>query len=251
MKTYYNDTLKKVTFENKELNLDEIEKQFQELSAHKGAYIAFIDSYDEVIIFNWRKINKWLVEYIIAPGELHGQKYVTNDECIPLIKRIYNEENVTSKGFEDVPIGEFTLDQILIFKQEDERLLREEEIGPKKIVVSAKQSNIATKPKKKRKSTMVLGGALGADKKKVTPVVPPKPKKVSTKREKIVFEREEEVVAKKTTAPDQKKALAKKPKKAQESMLLCGQLGAKENKATKPETKAKENPKDDNSFFSI
>lgn len=53
MKTYYNDTLRKVAFENKSIGLKDAKDYFLILSDHSTSYIAIIDSYDDVIIFKW------------------------------------------------------------------------------------------------------------------------------------------------------------------------------------------------------
>ncbi|MBQ4820630.1 hypothetical protein [Aquimarina sp. MMG016] len=155
MKTYYNDTPRKVTFENKSIGLSDADDYFSALSDHKESYIGFIDVYDEVIIFKWLAHNKWLIDHPTVPGILHRQCYASSEECLVFIEKVYQEHDISNfEGFEDVPVQEFTLDEILEFKEEDEYLLREEE-PPVKKVTPAK--SIELKPKKKKKTSIILG----------------------------------------------------------------------------------------------
>ena len=128
MKTFCNDKLRDLNFENKTLKLGEAKAHFHELSEHRGSYIGFIDSYNEILFFSWANKNKWLLDYPIVMGNLHKQGYANKEECIGFIEKMYQEYDISSfEGFEDVPVEEFTLDEILAFKEEDQRALREED----------------------------------------------------------------------------------------------------------------------------
>ncbi|WP_299883868.1 hypothetical protein [uncultured Lacinutrix sp.] len=174
MKTYYNDSPRKVTFESKSISLSNAKDYFLALSDHKKSYIGFIDVYYEVIIFNFHKRNKWLVEHLVVPNTLHRQRYATNEDCIKLIEKVYQEYDIsTFKGFEDVPIGEFTLDEILAFKQEDEMLLREEDSTQIAIPKSK-----PTPKKKKAKTSIQMGETLNVKTTKPETIIKEATKKI-------------------------------------------------------------------------
>ncbi len=130
MKTYYNDPIQQVQFENKDFNKDEVIAYFQKLSFDKESFLGLLDTYDEVIIFYPKAKDQWLVDHLVVPSTLHRQCYASTAECLVFIEKLYREEDIHRlKGFEEVPVQEFTLDEMLQFKKEDEALLREEDIS--------------------------------------------------------------------------------------------------------------------------
>jgi len=66
-----------------------------------------------------------LVDYAFVPNTIHKQRYASNKECETIMNEVFSIKNLENlKGFIDVPIRHFTLDQMLEFKREDEMLLK-------------------------------------------------------------------------------------------------------------------------------
>jgi len=163
MKTYYNDTPRKVTFENKSIDLSDAKAYFLALSAHKDSYIGFVDVYNDVIVYRWVTKNKWLIDHPVVSNTLHRQRYATNEECLDFIKKVYQEHVISNfEGFVEVPVGEFTLDEMLAFKAEDEALLREEELP----VTPKKGQSQTIQKRKNAKRTFLLGDEIEEQKDK-------------------------------------------------------------------------------------
>ncbi|AXT50161.1 hypothetical protein D1818_04690 [Aquimarina sp. BL5] len=285
MKTYYNDTLRKVTFENKSIDLIDAKDYFKALSDDSKSYIGFLDVHDEVVIFKWLEKDKWLIDHPVVPDTLHRQRYVTKEECLAFIEKIYQEYDISGfEGFEDVPIQNFTLDEILEFKEEDGYLLREEEPPVKKV---DSYRSVVSKVKKTKKPSIILGDiSIPKEERKLksTPRVTAKKKssistsplkRFKTSAEELKTEKQKPSTAKTIVKPAEKKPtkdktsrtnllhLGKttKPKKENKSSLVMGeQLGTNKKSTTTPTpSKPKNNsssskkprPSDDNSFFSI
>ncbi|WP_299251371.1 hypothetical protein [uncultured Aquimarina sp.] len=291
MKTYYNDTPRKVAFENKSIGKQDAKDYFLALSDHQASYIGFLDVYDDVLIFKWLSENKWIIDHPVVPDTLHRQRYATQEECLIFIEKVYQEYDISSfQGFEDVPIGEFTLDEMIAFKEEDEYLLREEE-PPAKKVIAPKSTSTVSKPKKASKPSIILGDITIPKEKPRTKYIsrvtdkkkqktsPLKQFKESTKE--LKKEKQQPSVAKVTVQPVTKKTtklkstkdkthhtsllhLEKtiKPKKENSPSLVIGeQLGVNSKSKTTPTpSKVKTNPNtvkknkptnNDNSLFSI
>ncbi|SEM10951.1 hypothetical protein SAMN04487910_4126 [Aquimarina amphilecti] len=289
MKTYYNDTLRKVTFENKSIIAHDVIDYFHALSDHLESYIGFLNVYDDVIIFKWLAKNKWIIDHPVVPDTLHRQRYATKEECSVFIKKVYNEDDIFHfQGFEDVPIGEFTLDEMIAFREEDDYLLREEEPPTRKIIISK-----STTPtlKKTTKSSRILGDITVPKEelrtKSITKVSTKKKKKTSPLKqfkestEQLEKENKQSSIAKTSTKPILKKAnkptpiqdksednsllnLEKttKPKKDIKTSLVMGEKLGKDQKypnpPTSPKVKTKPNTvnknkstNNDNSLFSI
>ncbi|WP_298315313.1 hypothetical protein [uncultured Aquimarina sp.] len=285
MKTYYNDTPRKVAFENKSIGLKDANDYFLTLSDHSASYIGFIDSYDDVVIFKWLEKDKWLIDHPVVPDTLHRQRYTTKEECLTFIEKIYQEYDISGfEGFEDVPIQDFTLDEILEFKEEDGYLLREEEPPVKKVDSSR---NVVSKVKKTKKPSIILGDiSIPKEERKIksTPRVTAKKKssistsplkRFKTSAEELKTEKQQPSTTKAPVKQAEKKAtkdkanqtsllhLGKttKPKKENKSSLVMGeQLGANKKSTTPPtpskpkntsSSSKKPKPSSDNSFFSI
>lgn len=281
MKTYYNDTPREIAFENKSIGLQDAKEYFLGLSDHKASYIGFLDVYHDVVIFKWLEKDKWLIDHPVVPDTLHRQRYATKEECLAFIEKIYQEYDISGfEGFQDVPIQDFTLDEILEFKEEDGYLLREEEPPVKKVDSSR---NVVSKVKKTKKPSIILGDiSIPKEERKIksTPRVTAKKKssisasplkQFKTSAEELKKVKEQPSIAKTPVKPVSKdKAnqtslldLGKttKPKKENKSSLVMGeQLGTNKKSTTTPTpSKPKNNsssskkpkPSGDNSFFSI
>jgi len=163
MKIYYNDTRRKITFENKSMGFSMVKDHFLALSAHKDSYIGLIGENHELLHFYWIANNKWLVDHPVEVNTLHQQCYATKEECLVFIQKVSQDYTPSSfEGFVSVPIGEFTLDEMIAFKAEDEALLREEEL-PIIDTPPVVQAKPVKKPSKQNNSkpTMIMGEALG------------------------------------------------------------------------------------------
>jgi len=285
MKTYYNDTPRKVAFENKSIGLKDAKDYFLALSDHSASYIGFIDVYDDVVIFKWLEQDKWLIDHPVVPDTLHRQRYATKEECLAFIEKIYQEYDISGfEVFEDVPIQDFTLDEILEFKEEDGYLLREEEPPLKKVDSSR---NVVSKVKKTKKPSIILGDiSIPKEERKIksTPRVTAKKKssistsplkQFKTSAEELKTEKQQPSTTKAIVKPAEKTAtkdktsrtnllhLGKttKPKKENKSSLVMGeQLGTNKKSTTTPtpskpkntsSSSKKPRPSSDNSFFSI
>lgn len=173
MKTYYNDTLREVTFENKSIDISDAKDYFKTLSDHSASYIGFIDVYDEAIIFKWISKDRWLIDHPVVPNTLHRQRYANTEECLVFIEKAYQEYDVSGfKGFLEVPIEEFTLDEIIQFKEEDEALLRDEELPTKTPSISeptTQQKQLSIQSKKNQKQSFVIGEQIRSKKSSSSP----------------------------------------------------------------------------------
>ncbi|MFD0863745.1 hypothetical protein ACFQ1M_16135 [Sungkyunkwania multivorans] len=138
MKTYLKDPLKVIEIQGEDFSYLKAKTAFDSLSRHQGVYIGFLDSSDQVLMFTWKVKDQWLVEHPVVLHKLHQQRYATDADCLNFIKKIYQEYDIASfEGFLDVPVEEFTLDEMLAFQREDEMLLRGEDPdapAPKKLL---------------------------------------------------------------------------------------------------------------------
>ncbi|MFD2561823.1 hypothetical protein [Aquimarina rubra] len=262
MKTYYNDTPRKVAFENKSIGLKDAIDYFSVLSDHKKSYIGFVDIYDDVILFKWLEKDKWLIDHPIVPDTLHRQRYAAKEECLAFVTKIFEEYDIsTFKDFEDVPIQEFTLDEILEFKEEDTYLLKEEEPPVKKVDAPKNQ---VSKVKKTKKTSFILGDISvpkPETRTKSVPKVPAKKKQKTsplqqfkTSSEKLkkanqqpsIAKTHEKLTTKKTNTPKSiqdkteetnllQLGKTSKPKKTAKSTIQMGeQLGTDQKSTTTP-----------------
>ena len=69
----------------------------------------------------------WKIDYPIKLREVHKQCYATKEQCILIIQELYEKGHIDDiPGFIEVPIREFTLDEMIEFKKEEEMMLRGE-----------------------------------------------------------------------------------------------------------------------------
>ncbi|MHA7059022.1 hypothetical protein ACWGOQ_0017485 [Aquimarina sp. M1] len=70
----------------------------------------------------------WKIDHPVKLREVHKQCYATKAQCIAIIRELYEKGNIDDvPGFVDVPIQDFTLDEMLEFKKEEEMMLRGED----------------------------------------------------------------------------------------------------------------------------
>lgn len=165
MKTYYNDTEREVSFQNESLAKLEASDYFNVLTDHKESYMGFIDVYDEIIIFSWLEPDRWIIDHPAIPNTLHRQRYATKKDCLHIIEQLFQEKGIHRfPDFIEVPVQEFTLDEMLQFKKEDEALLNEEEISVEIAPAPVVAKPITKKPKKNSPPSMIMGEQLGIKK---------------------------------------------------------------------------------------
>ncbi|WP_299220771.1 hypothetical protein [uncultured Aquimarina sp.] len=292
MKTYLKDIIKEKQFDGIISNVNEVTAYFKDLSPDSNSFISIINNNNNVLRFTWVAEQKWLVEYPVVTNQIHQQRYANESESLVLINRVNDNESFDNfSGFTEVPVGEFTLDEILEFKEEDAYLLREEE-PPTKKVVTPKSTSTVSKSKKTSKSSLIFGDITIPKEQPRTKYVPrvtskKKPKtstsplkQFKTSAEELKKEKQQPSTAKAPVKPVTKKAakpkstkdktnhtnllhLGKttKPKKDNKPSLVMGeQLGTDQKSTTAPtpskpkntsSSSKKPKPSSDNSFFSI
>ena len=127
MKISIIDSLTGIDIIDQNPNLPEISIVFQNLSEYGDSEIKLYksDIKDYLASFNWKGINQWKVDCPVELNKIHRQRYASTEECELFIKKLYQRADLDNeKGFIDVPIRHFTLDEMLAFKKEDEMMLR-------------------------------------------------------------------------------------------------------------------------------
>ncbi len=127
MKISITDIPKEINIKDQKMSLEEVLHTINTTSAHKDSkLILFRETEEEYLAkFNWISKNKWKVDYPIRLQEIHKQRYLSLKQCLQVIEIFYSSNDVYNlKGFYDVPINHFTLDEMIEFKKEDEMMLR-------------------------------------------------------------------------------------------------------------------------------
>ncbi|AXT54747.1 hypothetical protein D1815_02900 [Aquimarina sp. AD1] len=289
MKTYLKDIIKENQLNGIIVNKNEVVDYFNNLSPDPNSFISIINDHNDVLRFSWIAEQKWLVEYPIITNQIHQQRYANESESLILINRVNDNESFDHfDSFIQVPVQEFTLDEVLEFKEEDQYLLREEEPPTKKVIIPKKT---ISKKKKISKPSIILGDIVIPKEepriKSITRVPTKKKKKTSPLKQfkesttELKKEKQQPSTTKVPITPVTKKVpkpkptkdktnhtsllnLGKttKPKKDNKPSLVMGeQLGKdrkKHNPPTPPKVKTKSNTVDknkpasnDNSLFSI
>jgi hypothetical protein len=97
-----------------DLSLEEALEEFYYLTDVDGTFYGIIDSEERCIQFAWISQDKWLVDIPKPPDFINYQKYADYDECIDMIKRVYElKEVVQFAGMKKVNINKETLDEKL------------------------------------------------------------------------------------------------------------------------------------------
>ncbi|WP_378172817.1 hypothetical protein [Aquimarina sp. SS2-1] len=255
MKASITDTQKEINSSDQKISSKELYDAINKASAHKDSCIKLYKKKEEEHIanFSWQDRNKWKVDYPIQHNKIHKQRYVTHQQCLQLSEHIFNGSSLDDlKGFIDVPVRHFTLDEMLEFKKEDELMLKgldpdlyKSVSTPKKRQEIAEESKINL-PKKKTKKTSLILGNISVPKPepriKSVPKVPAKKKQKTSPLQqfKTSSEKLKKVNQQPSIAKTQKKPTTKKtntPKSIQDKTLETNllQLG----KTSKPKKTAK------------
>lgn len=166
MKIQIEDTLKSVNVTEQKPSFSKIVRYFNNLSDHRDSEIIFFakKANEYFASFCWVNVNKWKIDCPTELNKLHKQRYVTKDECLYFLKRVYeNKELKPSDNFYDVPIKHFNLDEIIEFKKEDEMMLRGQDPFEAKNEVIVEEKKADSSIKKERKRTVKPKGRLGLE----------------------------------------------------------------------------------------
>ena len=158
---FVEDEINNFFIDESEVSFDKISEIMEELSISIESSIKFfeIDNDFHKIAINKYESNKWKVDYPIEKEKIHKQQYLTKNECIYLIQKLYKGENLeSSKKLIDVPIQHFTLDEMLEFKHEDDMMLKGQDpyaktkktsptVSKEKAIETKKQTTKKVKPK--------------------------------------------------------------------------------------------------------
>ncbi|WP_346883958.1 hypothetical protein [uncultured Algibacter sp.] len=158
MKINYNNPLTNQQQKELELNVSETIQLFNDLPFQEDSFLKLNDTNQEWIYRFIYTNNKWMVDHPVVQGVVHKQRYATKNECVQLINGIYNQVHPDNlKDFIDVP-KEFTLDEMLEFKHEDDMMLKGQDpyaktkktsptVSKEKAIETKKQTTKKVKPK--------------------------------------------------------------------------------------------------------
>ena len=127
MNLFIEDTIQGINANEEKSNLQNCLNWLKNLSNHHDSEIKIYntDIKEYLVSFNWKGINQWKIDCPVELNKIHRQRYATKEECALFIKKLYQQKDLDNeKGFIDVPIRHFTLDEMLQFKKEDEMMLR-------------------------------------------------------------------------------------------------------------------------------
>ncbi len=277
MKSSITDIPKSIAIKDQKITQTELYDSIDRASTHKDTSIKLYQEKEEeyIVIFSWQDRNIWKIDYPVQQNKIHKQRYVTHQQCLQLSEHIYNGNSLDElKGFIDVPVRHFTLDEMLEFKIEDEMMLKGQDpdlykpnptpsLQPK--TVKKSKNNVTQKksskilgdiqiPKEEVRTTSVPVSTITQKKKKKTS--PLKRLKESTKE--LKKEKKQPAIAKTTIKLVTKKATkaksihdktddtnllhlgkTKKPKKDNKPSLVMGEQLGKDQKSTTPPTPSK------------
>ncbi|WP_299248356.1 hypothetical protein [uncultured Aquimarina sp.] len=178
MKIFIEDTIKGVHTSEHKSTIYSCYDYFKNLSEHHDSEIKLFksDSNNYIASFNWYGINQWKIDCPVELYEIHRQQYATTEECVLLIKKLYQYGNLDNEDkFIDVPIQHFTLNEMIEFRQEDKMMLRGEDPDMTSSSSSQSPSTIkSSSPKTDNESSLVLGEQL--DKKQGKDAISQRPK---------------------------------------------------------------------------
>lgn len=146
MKISIIDTPKEINISDQKVTEQELFDTLDRASTHTDTIIKLYREKEEdyIVTFSWQEHNKWKIDYPIELQRIHKQRYVSHRQCLQLSKHIFKGNSLDElKGFIDVPIRHFTLDDMLEFKKEDEMMLN----GQNPDQYAKKQPKELSKPK--------------------------------------------------------------------------------------------------------
>ncbi|WP_299902322.1 hypothetical protein [uncultured Aquimarina sp.] len=245
MITYLKDIVKKQHLNGISANKGEVIGYFNDLSPDVNSFISIINDNNYVLRFSWVAEQKWLVEFPIVTNQIHQQRYANETQCQELIRQVDANENFDNfEGFIQVPVEEFSLDEMLEFKAEDEALLKEEEFPTKKMITSTTDKVKISKTKKNSKPSIILGDIEIPKQERKTKSI----ERFTTKKKKKAsplqqFKESEKELKNETIQSNFNKTLAKpaqtnvsKPKKSEKKTESASLLSLEKTSKTKKKT---------------
>lgn len=142
MKTAIIDSLNCIDLIDQKLDNNQALDFFQKLSNHHDSEIKFYKEglKNYIASFNWKSINQWKIDCPEELSKLHSQRYATTEESLFFIKKIYEDGHLENqKGFINVPVNHFSLDDMLAFKEEDKMMLKGQDPNQKAQTLNKKQ----------------------------------------------------------------------------------------------------------------
>lgn len=157
MKVLIEDVINNIDIIDEEMEIDNLMVMANNLSNHQDSEIKVYheNASNYITAITGDSIGKWKIDYPVEINKIHQQRYVSKEQCLYYLKKIYQGNDLKPEdNFIDVPVGHFTLDEMLEFKKEDEMMLSGED--PDMESSTPAQSKNLEKPKNnppKSKST--------------------------------------------------------------------------------------------------
>ncbi|WP_299440425.1 hypothetical protein [uncultured Aquimarina sp.] len=130
MKLFIKDITNNIHIKDKRILYEELSGILEVLSNNKYTEIKlYKESISKYLIY-LRPISPslWKIDSPIKLREVHKQCYATKEQCVAIIRELFEKGNIDDvPGFIEVPIQDFTLDEMIEFKKEEEMLLRGED----------------------------------------------------------------------------------------------------------------------------
>jgi len=127
MKILIIDTPKEINISDQKVTKKELYDTINKASTHIDTTVKLYKEKEEeyIVVFSWKDRNKWKIDFPIQHNRIHKQRYISHRQCLQLSQEIFSGRNSLDdlKGFIDVPVRHFTLDDMLEFKKEDEMML--------------------------------------------------------------------------------------------------------------------------------
>jgi len=130
MKLQITDIINNINISDEEKRVEFIIDTINMLSNNVHSKIKIYDNTtsDYLLLIKPIGPEDWKIDYPIKLREVHKQCYATKEQCIAIIRVLYEKGNIDDvPGFIEVPIQDFTLDEMIEFKKEDEMMLRGED----------------------------------------------------------------------------------------------------------------------------
>ncbi|WP_378172825.1 hypothetical protein [Aquimarina sp. SS2-1] len=130
MKVLVEDIINNIQIADQVIELDYILKIIYNLSDDIDSKIILYNKtpFDFIMSIDYNYIHNLKIDHPIKLREVHKQCYATKKQCVAIVRELFEKGNIDNvPGFIDVPIQDFTLDEMIEFKKEEEMMLRGED----------------------------------------------------------------------------------------------------------------------------
>ncbi|KAA1248136.1 hypothetical protein [Aquimarina sp. RZ0] len=130
MKVFIKDIANNINIKDKKKTYEELDDTLNYLSNNKYTEIKLYENIISKYKIYLYPISPflWKIDYPIKLREIHKQCYATKGQCVAIIRELYEVGHIDNVlGFTEVPIQDFTLDEMIEFKKEEEMMLRGED----------------------------------------------------------------------------------------------------------------------------